>query len=101
MECAAVGRERGVPIIADGGVKTSGDITKAIAGGASTVMLGRYPTPCALRWSEVWGATSPFSPTTTTHSSLAGTDESPGQTLIKGGKKVRTFAWRPCTQQPR
>lgn len=62
MECAAVGREKGVPIIADGGVKTSGDITKAIAGGASTVMLG---------------------------SSLAGTDESPGQTLIKGGKKVK------------
>lgn len=64
MECSVVGREMGVPIIADGGVKTSGDITKAIAGGASTVMLG---------------------------SSLAGTDESPGQTLIKGGKKVQLY----------
>jgi len=62
IECAAVGREKNVPIIADGGIKTSGDITKAIAAGASSVMLG---------------------------SSLAGTDESPGQTLVKGGKKVK------------
>lgn len=50
------------PIIADGGVKTSGDITKALAAGAHTVMLG---------------------------SMLAGTDESPGVVLTKGGRKVK------------
>lgn len=51
-----------VPIIADGGIKTSGDITKALAAGAHTVMLGNL---------------------------LAGTEESPGQTLVKNGKKVK------------
>merc|ERR1712137_190813 len=61
-ECAEEASKHGVPIIADGGIRTSGDIAKAIAGGASTVMLG---------------------------SLLAGTDESPGKTLVKGGKKVK------------
>jgi len=62
VECAEEAAKHGVPIIADGGIRTSGDISKAIAGGASTVMLG---------------------------SMLAGTDESPGKTLVKGGKKVK------------
>jgi len=62
IECAEEASKYGVPIIADGGIRTSGDIAKAIAGGASTVMLG---------------------------SLLAGTDESPGKTLVKGGKKVK------------
>ena len=51
-----------IPIIADGGIKTSGDITKALAAGANTVMLGNL---------------------------LAGTEESPGQTLVKNGKKIK------------
>lgn len=62
IECAEEASKYGVPIIADGGIRTSGDIAKAIAGGADTVMLG---------------------------SLLAGTDESPGKTLVKGGKKVK------------
>jgi len=64
MDCAREASKYGVPIIADGGVRKSGDITKAIAIGASTVMLG---------------------------SLLAGTDESPGNTIIKGGKKVKVI----------
>eukprot|EP00760_Papus_ankaliazontas_P035366 PhM_4_TR7763/c2_g1_i2/m.70857/K00088/IMPDH, guaB; IMP dehydrogenase len=54
--------EVGVPCIADGGVRTSGDISKALAAGASTVMLGN---------------------------TLAGTDESPGRVLTKDGRKVK------------
>jgi len=53
-----------VPIIADGGIKFSGDITKAIAVGASTVMLGNL---------------------------LAGTEESPGMAIIKHGKKFKVI----------
>lgn len=62
MNCAAVAKKYGIPVIGDGGIKQSGDITKAIAAGASTVMLG---------------------------SLLAGTDESPGIPLIKNGKKFK------------
>ena len=64
MECAEVCHEVGVPIIADGGIKASGDITKAIAAGASTVMLGGM---------------------------LAGTDESPGQTITRRGQRFKSY----------
>jgi IMP dehydrogenase len=62
IECAQVGQELSVPIIADGGVRTSGDLTKALAAGASTVMLG---------------------------SLLAGTDESPGASVVRNGRRYK------------
>lgn len=62
MDCARVAKQYNVPCIADGGVKTAGDICKAIAAGADTVMLGNM---------------------------LAGTDEAPGRVLVKDGKKVK------------
>lgn len=62
MECAAVAHKFGIPCIADGGIKLAGDISKAIAAGADTVMLGNM---------------------------LAGTDEAPGRVLVKDGKKVK------------
>ena len=61
-ESASIGKKYGIPIIADGGIRTSGDLTKALAAGASTVMLG---------------------------SVLAGTDESPGELLVKEGRRVK------------
>ena len=61
INCAQEADKYGVPIIADGGICYSGDITKAIAAGASTVMLG---------------------------SLLAGTDESPGIPFMKNGEKI-------------
>ena len=63
-ETAAVGEAHGVPVIADGGVRHSGDITKAIAAGASSVMMG---------------------------SLLAGLDESPGQLVIYHGRRFKTY----------
>jgi len=62
MDCAAAARERHVPIVADGGVRTSGDVVKAIAGGASTVMLGNL---------------------------LAGTSESPGVAIVRNGRRYK------------
>src|SRR5579883_2196045 len=63
-ECARAARQAGVPVIADGGVKFSGDVTKAIAAGADTVMIG---------------------------SLLAGTDESPGETILYQGRTFKTY----------
>ena len=61
-ECARAGQELGVPVIADGGMRSSGDITKALAAGASTVMLGNL---------------------------LAGTDESPGAAVVRRGRRYK------------
>ncbi len=61
-ECAEAARQFDLPIIADGGIRTSGDIVKALAAGAASVMLG---------------------------SLLAGTEESPGATVIREGQKVK------------
>jgi len=63
-QCAKVGQHHGVPIIADGGIKHSGDAVKALAAGASTVMLG---------------------------SMLAGTDESPGDRVIYQGRAYKVY----------
>jgi IMP dehydrogenase len=63
-ECARATREAGVPLIADGGIKFSGDVTKAIAAGADSVMIG---------------------------SLLAGTDESPGETILFQGRTFKTY----------
>jgi IMP dehydrogenase len=63
-ECAAEGRRLGVPIIADGGIRFSGDITKAMAAGASAVMLG---------------------------SLLAGLHESPGEVVIREGRSFKEY----------
>jgi IMP dehydrogenase len=63
-ECARAARESGVPVIADGGIKYSGDVTKAIAAGASCVMIG---------------------------SLFAGTEESPGETILYQGRSFKSY----------
>ncbi len=62
MDCAEAAREYGIPIIADGGIRNSGDIVKALAAGAQTVMIG---------------------------SLLAGTEESPGISVVRKGTKYK------------
>ena len=64
MDCAKVGKDYDIPIISDGGTRTSGDATKALAAGASTVMVG---------------------------SIMGGTDESPGSVLTKNGKRFKVY----------
>jgi IMP dehydrogenase len=63
IECAEAARQYGVPIIADGGIRFPGDVAKAIAAGAQTVMIG---------------------------SMLAGTDESPGMVMTRKGHRYKT-----------
>lgn len=64
MECAAVASKAGVPLIADGGIKYSGDIVKAIAAGADVVMIG---------------------------SLFAGTDETPGEIVLFEGRSFKSY----------
>jgi IMP dehydrogenase len=63
-ECSRAAQGSGVPVIADGGIKFSGDITKAIAAGASAVMIG---------------------------SLFAGTEESPGETILYQGRTFKSY----------
>jgi IMP dehydrogenase len=63
-ESVKVARNYDIPVISDGGIRNSGDITKALAAGASSVMIG---------------------------SLFGGTDESPGKTLVKNGKKYKMY----------
>ena len=63
-ECARACRAAGVPLIADGGIRNSGDVAKAIAAGADTVMLG---------------------------SVLAGSDEAPGDVILVQGERFKEY----------
>lgn len=63
-ECSTEANKYGIPIIADGGIKYSGDIAKALAAGASSVMIG---------------------------SLLAGTEESPGETIMYQGRQYKSY----------
>ena len=63
-DCASIARKRGIPLIADGGIRYSGDIVKALAAGANAVMIG---------------------------SLFAGTDESPGEVVIYQGRSYKVY----------
>ena len=64
QDCARAAAERGIPVVADGGVKFSGDVTKAIAAGSGAVMIG---------------------------SLFAGTEESPGETILYQGRTYKAY----------
>lgn len=64
FEASAAAIEAGIPIIADGGIKQTGDVPKAIASGAHCVMMG---------------------------SMLAGTDEAPGETILRDGRRYKSY----------
>jgi IMP dehydrogenase len=64
MECAVAGKRLGVPLIADGGIKYAGDVAKALAAGASVVMIG---------------------------SLFAGTDEAPGELVLYQGRSYKAY----------
>ncbi|MEM1770305.1 MAG: IMP dehydrogenase [Nitrososphaerota archaeon] len=64
INCSEAAEKMGIPIIADGGIRESGDIVKALAAGASSVMIGRL---------------------------LAGTDESPGTVIIRNGRRCKMY----------
>ena len=64
MECAKAARQADIPVVADGGIKFSGDVTKALAAGADSVMIG---------------------------SLFAGTEESPGETVIFQGRSYKIY----------
>jgi len=64
LECSKAARKAGIPLIGDGGIKYSGDVTKAIAAGADCVMIG---------------------------SLFAGTDESPGETILYQGRTFKSY----------
>jgi IMP dehydrogenase len=64
LECARAAKDTGVPLIADGGIKFSGDISKALAAGASAVMIGGL---------------------------FAGTEESPGETILYQGRTFKSY----------
>jgi IMP dehydrogenase len=64
MDCAAAARDSGTPVIADGGIKFSGDFAKAIAAGADCAMVG---------------------------SMIAGTDESPGEVILFQGRSFKSY----------
>lgn len=62
METARAGKKAGVPIIADGGIKYSGDMIKALAAGASTVMMGSYFASCLESPGKVFALTRQYVP---------------------------------------